>query len=172
VKHLFALVSSVALVAGAAHAEGTHPTCTIRVIHAGDPILSTAGSEPAPKIDPRIDRLRPYLLRPPFTAWREFQLLDSKTLELQPQVPSSFTLPNGKVVALTFLEHLPDAGRKRHRVRVQLEISGSHTGQNGPSASSLKTVFVVEEGGLVLQAGQPHRHGMLVVGTSCTEAGH
>lgn len=172
-RQLLAVASSVALglLGGATRADEPHHTCTIRVIHAGEPIGATATAQP-PSIDPRIDRLRPYLLQPPFTAWREFKLLDARTLELQPKVPSSFSLPNGRTVTLTFLEHLPDTGKTHHRVRLQLEMTGSHKAPDGTPLSSLKTIIVVEEGGLVLQAGQPHRHGMLVVGTSCTEAGH
>lgn len=144
-----------------ARAEG-HLTCTVRVIHAKDPVTASNGAEAAPKVDPRIDLVRPYLLRPPFTAWHEFELLDSKTLDVVENAPQGFTLPNGKVATFTLVQHLPDTGGKRHRVRMQLEL-----GQGTPN--SLKTVFVIDEGGIVLQAGQPHRHGMLVLGTSCTE---
>ena len=145
----------------ATQANAADLTCTVRIIHAEDP-TAAQGNGAAPKIDPRIDRLRPFLLKPPFTAWREFELLDSKTLGVVEGVPQSFTLPNEKVATLTLMQHLPDTGGKKHRVRMQLEL-----GHGTPN--SLKTVFVIDEGGLVLQAGQPYRHGILVLGTSCTE---
>ncbi|MEO6954681.1 MAG: hypothetical protein ABI321_22975 [Polyangia bacterium] len=141
---------------------GEHLVCTVRVIQAGDAVTAAQGTEPVPKLDPRIDRLRSFLLKPPFTAWRTFELLDSKTLDVVEGVPQSFTLPNQKVATLTLVQHLPDTGGKHHRLRMQLEL-----GKGTPN--SLKTVFVIDEGGLVLQAGQPHRHGILVLGTSCND---
>lgn len=163
IRALLALtVATLGLWPGASAQAEEHLVCTVRVIHAGDPAAGAQANEPAPKLDPRIDRLRPFLLKPPFTAWRNFELLDSKTLDVVEGVPQSFTLPNEKVATLTLVQHLPDTGSKHHRVRMQLEL-----GKGTPN--SLKTVFVIDEGGLVLQAGQPHRHGMLVLGTSCTE---
>ncbi len=91
--------------------------CTMRVIHALEQVEPPGGKPepdanhdgaPDPKIDPKIDRLRPYLLRPPFTAWREFVLLDKRTIDLKMKEPQSFPLPNGKTATVTFVDHLPD----------------------------------------------------------------
>ena len=152
-------------------AAGDEPAhCTMRVIHAleqvdppglkPEPDANHDGA-PDPKIDPKIDRLRPYLLRPPFTAWREFVLLDSRKIDLKMKEPQSFPLPNGKTATVTFVDHLPDQAN-RHRVRVQLQIGdGKHR--------DLNTVFIVDEGSFVLQAGQPYKQGMLVLATSCEQ---
>lgn len=171
-----AIATSLALPGVSAWADGDGARCVVRVIHAVDP---NAGANAAPaaadqpkaaakaapesgvKIDPRIDRLRPNLLKPPFTAWREFVLLDKRTLDLQPKVPQQVPLPNGKIASLTFLEHLPAIDGKHHRVRMQLQIDGPR---------KLDTVFVVHEGGVVLQAGQHYQGGLLVLGTSCDQA--
>jgi hypothetical protein len=143
--------------------------CTIRVIHAIDeqphsPEAHT-DSHPALQIDPKIDKLRPFLVKPPFTAWREFVLLEKKYLQLVAKAPQHFVLPNGKAASLTFVEHLPDQSGRPHRVRLQLQIDKS----GEPGHPAMNTVFVVDEGGIVLQAGQRYEGGMLILGTSCEQ---
>ena len=157
-------ISSLVLLAGSAARADAR--CTVRVIHALDPATATpeqhkqgAHGDPV-KIDPRIDRLRPYLVKPPFTAWHEFVLLDKRSLELAPKVAQQVALPNGKIASLTFLEHLEPTDGKHHRVRMQLQIDGP---------KKLDTVFVVHEGGVVLQAGQHYQGGLLVLGFSCDQ---
>ncbi len=159
-----------------ASADDEVARCTVRIIHAleapapaapaAPPSPGGAPAEgtkpPAQKIDPKIVRLRPYLSRPPFTSWQEFVLLDEKTLDLVPKSPQTFVLPNGKPASLTYLEHVRLAGAK-HRVRLQLQIGEA-------DKQLLNTIFMVDEGGVVLQAGQHYKKGMLVLGTSCEEA--
>ena len=154
-------VAVLGLALGAGTARADHPArCTIRVIHAVDP-----GAQPSAevKIDPKLDKLRPYLLKPPFSAWREFILLEKKFVTLETKTPSAFVLPNGKPASLSFIEHLPDEPGHPHRVRLQLQIGD-------PAHPSLNTVFVVDEGGVVLQAGQHYNKGLLILGTSCEQA--
>jgi hypothetical protein len=145
--------------------------CTVRIVHALDQV-EPPGSKPEPdanhdgapdpKIDPKIDRLRPYLLQRPFTAWREFVLLDKRDIELKMKQPQAFPLPNGKTATVTFVDHLPDQAGHHHRVRVQLQIGDG-------KRRDLNTVFIVDEGSFVLQAGQPFKQGMLVLATSCEQ---
>ena len=151
-------VLSPLLAAGLAHAEEQGARCTVRIIHA----LDAGAAKGEPKIDPKIVRLRPYFSRPPFTAWHEFKMLEEKSLELAPKAPQTFSLPNGKQATLTYLEHLPAPGGK-HRVRLQLQIGD-------PQKPTLNTVVVIDEGGVMLQAGQHYEGGLLVLGTSCEEA--
>ncbi len=165
----FAGLVALAPLAASADEMGAH--CTVRIIHAletAEPTVAPPAepgkppAAPTAKIDPKIVRLRPYLSRPPFTSWREFVLLDEKSLELVPKVAQTFALPNGKSASLTYVEHLPAAAGK-HRVRLQLQIGDA-------AKPLLNTVFVVDEGGVVLQAGQHYKKGLLVLGTSCDEA--
>ena len=156
---LWAVVALLLGAASVAHAETEGARCIVRIIHAID--AGTAGATTDVKIDSKIDRLRPYLLKPPFTAWREFVLLDRHSVDLEIKVPQKFPLPNGKTATLTFVEHLPATDGKHHRVRMQLQIDGPHP---------LDTVFVVHEGGVVLQAGQRFQNGLLVLATSCDQA--
>lgn len=153
------------LLGGVAHADDPSTRCTVRVVKAfehgqGSVGAETAAPSPDVHVDPKIDKLRPYFSHPPFTAWHEFVLIDERTLDLKLNAPQRFSLPNGKPVSLTFVEHLPDQPGHPHRVRVQLQLGD-------PAHPSLNTVFAVDEGAVVLQAGQRHKKCLLIVGTSC-----
>jgi hypothetical protein len=157
------LACALAALPAVARADDDQPWwhCTVRVIHA---IAAEAGKAPtAVKLDPKIEKMRPLLSKAPFTAWGEFALLDEKPLDLKLKAPQSFQLPNGKTASLTFIEHLRGQDGRAHRVRVQLQIGN-------PARPALNTVFVVDEGGVVLQAGQPFKNGVLILGTSCAHA--
>jgi hypothetical protein len=128
--------------------------CSVRIVHALHELDATA-----PAIDPRLTRLRPYLDKPPFTAWKQFKLLDDKQLPLPPRQTDRFDLPNGKVGSLTYVDHLL-TDDKRHRLRLRLQI---HDG----ARTLVNTVFVLDEGGVVVQAGQHFQKGLLILGVSC-----
>ena len=149
------LAMATVLVGGAAHAQET-AVCDVPIVqamHNGDD-----GREPA--IDPKIDRLRPYLLKAPFTAWRDFKLVDRKELNVPLHGSRTFTLPNGRDAALTFQEH--SAGPGDHRLTLRLTI-------DDPKKKSrmVDTTFVLDEGGVVLQVGQHYQGGVLILGVSC-----
>jgi hypothetical protein len=156
------VVLALALGSTAARADGERQAkCQIRVIHAIDAAPAAPGApQPELKMDPKLDKLRAYLLKPPFTSWHEFVLLEKKYVHLTAKAPEKFLLPNGKPASLTFVEHLPDEPGKPHRVRLQLTIGE-------PPHVALSTTFVIDEGGFVLTAGQHYEKGILVLGTSC-----
>jgi hypothetical protein len=139
---------------GSARAESA--TCDVPVIHA----LHNGDDGKAPEIDERINRLRPYLERAPFTAWREFKLLDRKELTIPEHGSSMFTLPNGREATLSFVEH--SGGPGDHRLRLKLVID-----DKSKKGKMLDTTFVLDEGGVVLQVGQRFEGGILVLGVSC-----
>ena len=112
-------------------------------------------------IDPRITRLRPYLEQPPFTAWHQFKLLEEKDLDLAPHGAAPFDLPNGRKGKLTYVDHF--IANKEHRLRINLTI-------DRPDKQMLNTTFVLDEDGVVLQAGQRHQGGRLILGISCKTA--
>ena len=109
-------------------------------------------------MDPRIDRLRPYLEQPPFTAWSRFVLVDVKRLHLDQGGTGTFKLPNGNEVSLHYLEHV--IGKDTHRLRLRMQVQRQNQ-------KALDTTFVLDENGMVLQAGQRFGSGMLVLGLSC-----
>ncbi|HEY2747078.1 MAG TPA: hypothetical protein VGL86_20790 [Polyangia bacterium] len=142
------------LAGGVARAESA--TCDVPVIHA----LNNGDDGKAPEIDGRINRLRPYLERAPFTAWREFRLLDRKELTIGLKESSSFMLPNGREATLSFVEHTAGPGDHRLRLRLMLD-------DRGKKNKMLDTTFVLDEGGVVLQVGQRYQGGILVLAVSC-----
>lgn len=134
--------------------EDAGARCAVRVVHA-----LHEGPGAVQGIDPRIAELRAPLEKAPFTAWKQFKLLDEKTLELVPKGSANFALPNGKEGTLTYVDHLLGSGGK-HRLRLRLAI---HDGPREP----VNTVFVLDEGGVVLQAGQHYQKGLLILGIRC-----
>jgi hypothetical protein len=147
---LGALGACVAWTALAAADEEPMAKCAVRIIHA---LHEGEG------IDPKITLLRPYLQKPPFTAWKQFKLLDDKELTLAPHGTATFELPNGKQASLTYVDHFI-AHDGDHRLRLQFGISDKQK-------KLLHTTFVLDEGGVLLQAGQKYESGLLVLGISC-----
>ncbi len=145
------LGAALLLVGGAARADTA--TCDIPIIHA----MSGTG---ATQIDPKIDLLKPYLSRAPFTAWHDFRLLDRKMLTLQENVPTQFTMPNSRPATITFLGHTGGPGEHRMRLRLWIDHPEKHH-------RVLDTTFVLDEGGVVLHVGQRHDNGVLILGVSC-----
>jgi hypothetical protein len=123
--------------------------CHVRIVHA----LKDGNG-----IDPRITRMRPYLERPQFAEWHQFKLLEDKELKLPANGTADFTLPNGRKGTLTYVDHF--IADKEHRLRIKLTL-------DRPDKRMLDTTFVLDEDGLVLQGGQKHDNGRLILGISC-----
>jgi hypothetical protein len=151
-----ALLAVWFLTLGAARADEPPAHCDVRVIQA---LPHGSG------IDPQITRLRKQLERPPFTAWHGFKLLGDHDLKVPLHESVSFTLPNGKKTSVSYVDHVerPDG---KHRLRMRLEID-DRQGAATPE-KDLSTVFVLDEGGVVLQAGQKYQDGILILGLSCS----
>src|SRR5262249_5823136 len=138
-----------AMLAGVAHADdpGVPAKCNVRIIEA---MKDGSG------IDPKITRLRPYLEQAPFSAWHHFKLIDDKQLDLTPHGgKAQVDLPNGRKATLTYVDHFMQG--KEHRMRLQLTI-------DRPDKQMLNTTFVLDEDGVVLQAGQKYENGRLILG--------
>jgi hypothetical protein len=154
------LLSGLAGVAGlSARARADEPLaeCAVRLIEA-DPEADSPGAS-TPFIDPKITNLKEYLTKAPFTSWKQFKLVDEKHLRLGPHAAEEFSLPNGRQASITYVDHLLREDHK-HRLRLRLTI------HHGPK-QVLDTVFVLDEGGVVLQAGQKCQKGRLILGISC-----
>jgi hypothetical protein len=147
-----ALGVAFVLVGGGARASET-ATCDIPIVHA----LPGGG---AAQIDPRLDSLKAYLSKPPFTAWHNFRLIDHQTLTLQEGGSGSFTLPNNRPATLTFVGH--SIGAKEHRIRLRLVIEHPEKQHR-----VLDTTFVLDEGGVVLNVGHRYDSGVLILAVSC-----
>jgi len=151
-----AMTVGAALLATGGLARAETATCEVPVIQA-----SPGGG--ATQIDPKIDKLKPYLTRDPFTSWHDFRLVDRKEAQLTENGSTQFALPNNRSATLTFLGHT--AGPGEHRMRLKLVIDNP-----AKQHRSLDTTFVLDEGGVVLQVGQKRSAGdnsIIILGVSC-----
>ena len=147
-KVLAVAVALGALMGPAAYAQ--RADCSVRMIQ---------GTHEGSGVDPKITRLRPYLEKAPFTAWKHFTLVGEKDLTLEPSATDKFDLPNGKKASLTYVDHVLTP-EKKHRVRLRLEVEDG-------ARKVLNTTFVLDEGGVMLQAGQKLGKDLLILGFSC-----
>ncbi|MGZ3406401.1 MAG: hypothetical protein ACXVDD_10290 [Polyangia bacterium] len=145
------LGAAMLVAGGVAHADSA--TCDVPIIHA----LPGGGTT---QIDPKIDMLKSYLSKAPFTAWHDFRLLDRKTLTLPENGSSQWMLPNSRQATLSFLGHTGGPGEHRMRLRLVIDHLEKHH-------RVLDTTFVLDEGGVVLHVGQRHDAGVLILGVSC-----
>jgi hypothetical protein len=135
----------------AAARAGESASCEVPIIQAFDH---------GEGIDPQIVRLRPYLQKPPFTAWKSFKLLASHKMTLSPKESTAFDLPGGRRATLTFVEHDLSATHGHHHMRLNLLVKeGERT--------VLDTSLALEEGGVVLHASNRHQGGLIIIGVSC-----
>lgn len=147
-------LGAVAAMLGGGVARADTAQCEIPIIHA------LPGGSAKTELDPQINLLRPYLTRPPFTAWHQFKQLDRKVLTIEENGSQTFVMPNGRSATLTFLGHTPEA--PHHRMRLKLDIE--HRQKNH---RDLATTFTLDEGGVVLHVGQQHEGGVLILGITC-----
>ena len=122
--------------------------CTLRVVHA----LPQEGG-----VDDKLQPLRARLLRAPFREWKTFRLLSAEERELQPTGAVEYPLPEGRKAHLVYSEHAMEKGK--HVVRGTLGLDGVR--------SSARTMFSLDEGGVLLVAGQRHAGGILIYALSC-----
>jgi hypothetical protein len=148
-KILRSLVLAGGLLSGAGVAHAADAKCTLWIVH---------GTPDAGGVDARLQKLKPYLEKPMFGEWKKFTLLEEKAMQLSDNAPGKFALPGGREGTLTLLNILDEGGKQRLRVRLTVEKSDQ---------KKIDTVFVVDEGGVVLQGGQKHESGKLILGVSC-----
>ena len=147
-KILQSLVLAGGLLAtGLAHAA--EAKCTLWIVH---------GTPGPGGVDAKLAKLKPYLEKPTFSESKKFTLLEEKSMQLTDNTPGKFALPNGREGTLTLLGILDEGGK--HRLRLRLTVDKG-------DQKRLEPVFVVDEGGVVLQAGQKHEAGKLILGVSC-----
>lgn len=123
--------------------------CTVRFIHA---------KHDGATFDPQLAPLKDQLTRPPLSSWKSFSLLGEQKIALHALTPADFAVPGDHQGRLEFLGTVESNGRQRLRLRWQL-LDGA--------ARLMSTVFVIDDGGTVLQAGIKHEQGLLVLGTTC-----
>jgi hypothetical protein len=141
------------LVAGTmSRARADEADCSVQVVHA----TKGADANAATVIDDSLERMKHLVVRLP---WNQYHLLDTKKLVIKEKTSQTFALPNGKQVELGYLMHMPRA--EKHRIRLELKVT------DGPR-SILDTTFVLDEGGMVLQAGTHYQGGRLILAITCS----
>ena len=142
---------AAALSEGAVAAEETAAPakCRLQVVHA----LPTDGG-----VDEKIKPLEERLRRPPFREWKTFRLLTEEERELRPTSSTEYQLPEGRKAELLFAERATVPTGKP-QIRGSLKIEGPR--------SAARTMFSLDEGGVLLVAGHRHQGGILIYSLSC-----
>lgn len=142
------LLCAAVLLPGYARAE-EQAACTVRVVH---------GDHKSGGFDARLEPLRAHLSRPPFSAWKGFQLLAEHDLRIPAGATAAFGLPDQHEGALAFQGHVEGAKKRRLRMRLQIRDG---------AALLVNTEYKIDDGGTVFNVGIRHQGGMLILGLTC-----
>jgi len=110
-------------------------------------------------IDPKLAFLKPQLSKEPFNGYRSFKLLAENELTLSGGNPQSLALVTRQTLGLAYKEKLSVAGGKT-RMRMQMTLSSG-------DKKVLDTLYAIDEGGTLLQAGQKYQDGTFVLAITC-----
>ncbi len=112
-------------------------------------------------IDPKLEKLKAKLARPPFSAWDTFKLLKEPTARADKDRAVTTALSTGGQVTILLKDKLvSQGGRPRLRVGVDMDAA------NGQRIVS--TVVVFDSGESVLFGGEPYQNGTYILGLSCS----
>lgn len=129
-----------------APAAGSTVTCEVMVLH--------ATQQPGPgSIDPQIGNM-PQLTKPPFSAYNTYKLLGKGSLPLEKGKPKTHTLPNNRVLQVTYQDLTAD---KRYKVAAAINQP------NGKDFLRLLEVTAAPNETFFV-AGQSYQNGILVIG--------
>jgi hypothetical protein len=129
------------------------PPAAALVVNAEVMVLH-ASMVPGPgSIDPAIGRM-PQLQKPPFSVFNTYRLLDKRIIPLEVGKTGPYTLPNGRVLQVTFANPTQD---RRFHIHVAINQPGGNAYLKllEVTAGANETFFV---------AGQPYNNGILVLG--------
>lgn len=136
----------------AAPTTGATVNCTVR---------SILGSQNTGGIDKRLSFLRNQFSKPPFSAYKSFKLLDSKDMAIAQAAQQQTTLPNGKILKLTFKERILGP-RGRLKLRLTLSITPPNEKRFLPGMT-----YTITNRGSIVVAGDKHQGGTLAIGITC-----
>jgi hypothetical protein len=92
------------------------------VVNAEIMVLHATMGPPPGSIDPAIGRM-PQLMKPPFSVFNTYHLVDKKIIPLEVGKTGPYTLPNGRVLQVTFANPTLD---KRFHIQVAINQPGGH----------------------------------------------
>ena len=111
--------------------------------------------------DPRLERLRGKLSKPPFSAWDTFRLMGDSAAPAEKSRPTAVKLASGGTMTLVFKDKLVTQGGKP-RLRFGID-KDSKEGKR-----TLSTVVVFDSGDAILFSGEPYGNGTYILALSCT----
>jgi hypothetical protein len=112
-------------------------------------------------IDPRLEKFKAKLTKPPFSAWDTFKLLAETGAQAEKDKPTATKLATGGTLTLLLKDKLVSQGGKA-RLRFGVDID-SRDGKR-----TVSTVVVFDSGDSVLVAGEPFQGGTYILALSCT----
>ncbi len=124
----------------------------VLVVNAEVMVLHATTVDAPPWIDPAIGPL-PQLRKPPLSAYNTYRLLDKRLLPLQMGRSSTYTMANGRVLQLTFVEPTAD-----HGFHVKAAIN-----QPGGKAYLKQLELTARPNDPFFVAGQEYKGGVLVL---------
>jgi len=92
-----------------ADATGASRPSATMVVNAEVMVLHATQSPGGGSIDPAIGNM-PQLRTPPMSAFNTYRLLDKRSLALTVGTGATYTMANGRVLQVTFVERTPDHG--------------------------------------------------------------
>jgi hypothetical protein len=150
---LFALVPAVR-----ADPPATPPPVPARapgalIVNAEVMVLHATMAPGPGSIDPAIGKM-PQLQKPPFSVFNTYRLLDRRVIPIEIGKTGPYSLPNGRVLQVTFASPTQD---KRFHIQLAINQPGGNAFLKllELTASPNETFFV---------AGQPYKDGVLVLG--------
>jgi hypothetical protein len=124
----------------------------VLVVNAEVMVLHAISLDAPPSIDPAIGNL-PQLRKPPLSAYNTYRLLDKRLLPLQMGHSATYTMANGRVLQLTFVEPTAD-----HGFHVKAAIN-----QPGGKAYLKQLELTAKPNEPFFVAGQQYKDGVLVL---------
>ena len=144
--------SASASVSGFASASASAGTSATPPAAVSADVLVLHASNSGGGIDPRVEKLKEQLRKPPFSSYDTYKLLSQTRSPLAEGKPSEMVLPNGRTLRVT-LKGMPEPNR--YKVATVIAMP------NGKE-QALEVTAPLEE--TFFMAGQPHEKGVLVVG--------
>ncbi len=141
-----------------------HPTPPIVVqadsLAASCMVRQILASQTPGGVDPKLQFLKGQLSKEPFKGYKSFKLLAENELALANRQPGKLTLLTKQDLGLAYKEKLSVAGGKA-RMRMHLTLT------NAEKQTILDTLYAIDEGGTLLQAGMPFQEGTFVLALTC-----
>lgn len=153
----FSVFAFLSFFAGAGVAA---PDAAARAVAARCTATEIVATNDGKGIDPKLERFRAKLTKPPFSAWNSFRLLGEPGVTTEKDKPATVKLATGGALTLVLKDKMVVQGGKP-RLRYGLDID-SKAGKR-----TVSTVVVFDSGDHVLIAGEPFEKGTYILALSC-----